>query len=187
MKIKHILLFCSLTFILFGCMNKQTPQNQANGDIRVEQSSYRPDNIMNNKDVADHLANIASEVPDVNDAASLVVGPYAVVAVDINEDVERQEAGTIKYTVLEAMEHDPYGRSAVVIADADMIERLREMKTSMQEGAPVNGVVEELGNIVSRYMPTFPINNQNNRSEDIVDDNQNNTDQNNLDRNNTER
>src|SRR5699024_9921869 len=114
-----------------------------------------------------------SDVPEVNDAVALVAGQYAVVGIDIGKDVERQETGTIKYTVLEAMEHDPYGRSAVVVADADVMERLRVMKREVQAGAPVQGIADELGNIVSRYMPTFPINDKQ-RPEDIIDENNNN-------------
>lgn len=151
-----------LAFSLFGCTNTQVPRQQADPNVEVEQSSFRSDKIMNNKDVADHLANIASNVPMVTDAASLVAGPFAVVAVDIDETVERQEAGRIKYSVLEAMEHDPYGRSAVVIADADVLERLKEMGRSVQEGEPVQGIIEELSTIVGRYVPTFPIGSQKN-------------------------
>lgn len=159
MQKTHMLgLLCCTVVLITGCQNKtDTAENDANKQIQVEQSSYESDHIMNNEQIAEHLATIASEVTDVNDAIAVVAGPYAVVAIDIDESVERQETGTIKYTVLEAMEHDPYGKSAVVVADADLWERMKEMKQSVQDGAPAEGIAEELGTIVSRYMPTFPI------------------------------
>lgn len=159
-------------FLFVGCQ-KNDNDTALNNDqnVTVEQSSFQSDQMMTREDIADHLADVASKVPDVKDAVSLVAGPYAVVGIDIDETVERQEAGTIKYTVLEALEHDPYGRQAIVIADADIMERLREMKKDIQNGAPIQGVAEELGNVVSRYMPTFPIR-DNQNPEDIIEDNQ---------------
>lgn len=157
---RYILAFLSFTVFLLAaaCQNNTaTPKNDGNKQIQVEQSSYESDLIMNNEQIADHLATIASEVTDVHDAVAIVAGPYAVVAIDIDETVERQETGMIKYTVIEAMEHDPYGKSAVVVADADLWKRIKEMKQSVQDGAATEGIADELGTIVSRYMPTFPI------------------------------
>ena len=37
-------------------------------------------------DIAEHLVNIASSVPDVNDATALVFGRYAIVGIDVNKD-----------------------------------------------------------------------------------------------------
>src|SRR5699024_5672262 len=66
--------------------------------------------------------------------------------------------GSIKYSVNEALHHDPYGKTAVVVADADVLERLRGMGDKINQGYPVQGVVDELAAIVGRYMPDFPIN-----------------------------
>src|SRR5699024_9251346 len=134
--------------------------------IDVEQSSYEPDNIMDRNDIADHLANLAVKTNHVNDAAAIVVGPYTVVGLDINEEAERTRTSTIKHTVLEALEHDPYGREAIVIADADMPNRLRGMIEAIQNGAPIQGVADELANIASRYMLTTP--KSHNQEEDII-------------------
>ena len=38
-----------------------------------------------------------------------------------------------------------------------MTERIREMGNKIQHGYPVAGVVDELAEIVSRYMPSFPV------------------------------
>lgn len=129
---------------------KQPPDNT------IEQSSYQQEHTLTNEQIASHLAKVASEVPNVHDATAVVVGPYAVVGIDIDDMAERSRVGTIKYSVNEALEHDPYGRTAVVIADADMMTRLKEMRQQLQEGKPIQGIVDELATIVSRYMPAFP-------------------------------
>lgn len=127
----------------------------------VEQTQHKNNSDMaSNADIATHLANVANEVPDVHQAVAIVAGPYAVVGIDIDKKTERQRVGTIKFSVSEALHEDPYGKTAVVIADADATERLRRMKERIQDGEPIIGVVDELAEIVARFMPTFPVEEQ---------------------------
>lgn len=150
--------------LLFGCVQnnedhslpseKKDPDNRI---VNVKNSAPRLEKDYSNEQIADHLAHVASRVPQVNDAASIVVGPYAVVGIDVDKDLDRSRVGTIKYTVLEALQHDPYGRSAVVVADADIMERIRGMNDKIQQGYPVQGIIDEVAAIVGRYMPDFPI------------------------------
>ncbi|MBO1003553.1 YhcN/YlaJ family sporulation lipoprotein [Pseudogracilibacillus auburnensis] len=158
MKIRLMLILFVISLLLMSCNRNNTmPDNQRNENIAVEQSSYEDEVNLTNQEIASHLATIASEVPNVNDAAAVVAGPYAVVGINIDEATERQRVGTIKFSVNEALQHDPYGKTAVVVADADMTQRLRDMGDKIQQGHPVQGVVDELSEIVSRYMPMFPV------------------------------
>jgi len=153
--------------ILTSCNQKQN-NTQPNRDLTsIEQTNYlQNDTIMNNNDIASHLANVALGVPNVNDAAAIVAGPYAVVGIDINAETERQHVGTIKYSVSEALQHDRYGRTAVVVADADVLQRIRDMRDKTAQGHPIQGTVDELAEIVSRYMPTFPVNEHQPKEQD---------------------
>src|SRR5699024_11094814 len=63
----------------------------------------------------------------------------------------------IKYAVLEAVAHDPYGQKAMIVADADLNERLQGMANKIQEGQPIEAITEELANITGRWMPEVPI------------------------------
>lgn len=157
---RSIILIVAMLFLSVGCTqnNSESQQTQDKQEpIGLEQTSFQDEYSLTNEQIASHLATIASEVPDVNDAAAIVAGPYAVVGIDIDEMTERERVGTIKYSVNEALQHDPYGRTAVVIADGDIMTRIREMGNQLREGQPVKGVVDELASIVSRYMPTFPV------------------------------
>src|SRR5699024_2457091 len=111
-------------------------ENQDQGIIHVKDSSIEENQQFENKDIATHLANVASDVPNVHDAAAIVAGPYAVVGIDVDGTLDRSRVGTIKYTVSEALQHDPYGKTAVVIADADIMERIRSMRQNIQDGYP---------------------------------------------------
>jgi YhcN/YlaJ family sporulation lipoprotein len=152
-------------FFLSGCQNdtateaplEQEGQNNSNRFIQVENPDSQEDTNLTNTEIANHLAEVASSVPEVNEASALVAGPYTVVAIDVHEDIDRSEVGTIKYTVSEALYHDRWGKTAVVVADPDLMARFRTMGTRIQEGYPVQGVIDELAAIVGRTMPEFPV------------------------------
>ncbi|WP_234447090.1 YhcN/YlaJ family sporulation lipoprotein [Virgibacillus salexigens] len=148
--------------IFAGCQlqSQEKPlsdEEKNNQMIQVKNSDPTQQKNLSNNEIADHLANIASNVPNVNSATSVVAGPYAVVGIDVDKDLDRSRVGTIKYSVLEALYHDPYGKTAVVVADADGNERIRGMADKISQGHPVHAVVDEVAAIVGRYMPDFPI------------------------------
>ncbi|MEW9677853.1 YhcN/YlaJ family sporulation lipoprotein [Lentibacillus sp. L22] len=147
--------------ILAGCQqNGETslPEKENGNQLtHVKNSQPVENDNLTNSEIADHLADIANTVPNVNSASAVVAGPYAVVGIDVDKDLDRSRVGTIKYTVTEGLRHDPYGKTAVVVADADITERLRNMSNKIGQGHPVNGVVDELSAIVGRYMPDFPV------------------------------
>ncbi|WP_053219802.1 YhcN/YlaJ family sporulation lipoprotein [Virgibacillus senegalensis] len=152
----------SLGLVLVGCQQEKSLPDQQNQDptIQVENSDPGDGQQKNysNQEIADHLASLAADVPNVHDASSVVAGPYAVVGIDVDKDLDRSRVSTIKYSVAEALHHDPYGKTAVVIADADGMERIRHMADKIQQGHPAQGFVDELSAVVGRYMPEVPIN-----------------------------
>jgi YhcN/YlaJ family sporulation lipoprotein len=162
MKLFHMVIILSCALLFAGCNQQQeksiedTDNNKEFTQIKSSEPSEKKK--LTNTEIANHLANIASDVPNVNDAVSVVAGPYAVVGIDVDKNLDRSRVGTIKYSVLEALYNDPYGKTAVVVADADGNERIRNMANKIQQGHPVYGVVDELAAIVGRYMPEFPIN-----------------------------
>ncbi|MFD2628256.1 YhcN/YlaJ family sporulation lipoprotein [Oceanobacillus kapialis] len=164
MKLPFVFLMVGSLLFCFGCQQSEeeplASKDESSQYIQVKDSDPAQRKNLNNSQIATHLANIASDVPNVNDAASVVAGPYAVVGIDVDKDLDRSRVGTIKYAVLEALYHDPYGKSAIVVADADITERIRGMGNKIQQGQPVQGIVDELAAIVGRYMPDFPINDQ---------------------------
>lgn len=149
-----------IPLLLAACQQEQGMQEPTNEGkpIEVKDSDPQPKQKLSNNEIANHLATIASEVPNVKDATSVIAGPYAVVGIDVDKDLDRSRVGTIKYSVVEALHDDPYGKTAVVIADADGTQRIKQMADKIQQGHPIQGVVDELSAVVGRYMPDFPIN-----------------------------
>src|SRR5690625_7022580 len=126
--------------------------------MQIENSQPNDNPPVENDQISNHLAKVANQVPNVNNATAIVAGPYAVVAIDVDKELDRSRVGTIKYSVSEALQHDPYGKTDAVVADADATERIRSMTRKMQDGYPVQGIIDELSAIVGRSMPNFPIN-----------------------------
>ncbi len=157
---KLLITTISFLFIAAGCAGnndeKTALNNGQNNFITVNQPNNNVNGQMTGEQIAEHLVDLATRVPDVKDATAVVAGNYAVVGIDLDKDLERSRVGSVKYSVAETLKDDPYGAQAVVVADADTVERLREMRKDIQNGKPVSGVMNELAAIVGRLMPQIP-------------------------------
>lgn len=151
-KFSALILFVCAIVGLAGCQNNQNNNDGTN----ITDISYKNEKTKTPNEIARHLVDVANSVPDVNDATALVIGQYAIVGIDVNKDLDRSRVGTIKYTVSEALKNDPYSVNAIVTADTDITERIRKVQQHMQNGRPVEGILEELSEIVNRLMPEAP-------------------------------
>lgn len=149
----------SFFIIAAGCSQNDTKDraydNDQNNFFRVNQGNDRTEN-MTGEQIAEHLVELATRIPDVKDATAVVAGNYAVIGIDVDKDLDRTRVGSIKYSVAESLKHDPYGANAVVVADADTVERLNQMREEIQNGRPIEGVANELAGFVGRIMPQIP-------------------------------
>lgn len=153
---KPIFTFTILSLLLlFGCQQNITREENTTqkGFANNNQTETQG---KSGQDVAQHLTQLASRVPEVHDVTAIVIGDFAIVGVDVNDELDRSDVGVIKYSVAEALKSDPYGANAFVTADVDTVTRLREMRAQMDAGHPVAGIMEELAGIVGRLMPVTP-------------------------------
>src|SRR5690606_38404354 len=111
---------------------------------------------LSNTEMAEHLAHIASSIPGVKHATAVVLGPYSVVGIDVDAELDRTRVGTIKYSVAEAIKQDTNGSNTMVVADGDVTERIRRMSLKIRQGHPEDAILDELSEIVGRYMPEVP-------------------------------
>lgn len=164
-SIKSILLL--VLFIAAGCgangNNAQETQDAEQGSrVKVQNTVNEADaDRQKSVDKANYLAQLAGKVPDVNGATAIVIGDFAVVGIDVNKDLERSEVGSIKYSVNEALMHDPNGARALVVADPDLRARIAEVAEDFRNGAPIQGIMNELADITGRIIPTTPADNLN--------------------------
>ena len=152
----YLVLIISL-FLLFGCNNRDddVAQNQ-NNIVNVKNSTIQNVDKQTGQQISKHLADLATSIPKVNDATAVVLGRYALVGIDVNQDLDRSEVGSIKYSVAESLKNDPHGARAIVIADPDINARLKEIGEDIQRGEPIEGIMNELADIAGRVIPEVP-------------------------------
>ncbi|WP_374723814.1 YhcN/YlaJ family sporulation lipoprotein [Calidifontibacillus erzurumensis] len=161
-------------FIIAGCAQNESKEsvgeNNQNYAMEISQKTNNANrHTLNGEERAEYLANLAARVPDVKDATAVVAGDYAVIGIDVDKDLDRSRVGSIKYSVAEALKDDPLGANAVVVADPDTVERLREMRDEIANGRPIEGIINELAAIVGRMMPQIP--QDLNKNEDPLEQN----------------
>lgn len=162
--LKKIIPFTILSILLIGCKMGNNPSGHPSGNSnmtvqekqRVPQTNDEQKPHLSAMETAKRLADLATKVPNVNDATVIVMGNTAIVGIDVAAKLDRPRVGTIKYTVAEALKKDPHGKTAVVIADPDVVQRIREMNQDIKRGRPIAGFAEELADIAGRFMPQFP-------------------------------
>lgn len=150
-----------LVVLASGC--SQTAKNGAassplpnQNQIQVQQIAPPKLEIKDRQAVAERLENLAVSIPQVESAHCVIFGNTAVVGINVNPNVERSRLGTIKYSVAEALHKDPYGIHAIVTADMDLDQRLRNIRDNVKAGRPVAGFAEQMADIIGRVMPQLP-------------------------------
>ncbi|WP_044642450.1 YhcN/YlaJ family sporulation lipoprotein [Risungbinella massiliensis] len=128
--------------------NQNIPHTQ-----RVKQTAPEPNVNRSPQAIADHLSKLATQFPQVRDATVLSIGNYTVVGLDVDPTLDRGRVGTVKYAVAQALKEDPNGSNALVTADMDLYQRLREANEDLQQGRPLAGILHELADIVGRIIP----------------------------------
>ncbi|MCA1029920.1 YhcN/YlaJ family sporulation lipoprotein [Bacillus timonensis] len=149
--------FFLLLGAITGCGGDQKAIDEKKQElIHVKNTTEEKIQNKSGQEIAKHLVDLATSIKNVNDATAVVVGKYAVVGIDVNAKLDRSRVETIKYSVAESLQHDPFGANAVVVADPDTVERLRQMGKEIQDGRPITGILDELAQIVGRVMPDVP-------------------------------
>ncbi|WHY87947.1 YhcN/YlaJ family sporulation lipoprotein [Neobacillus novalis] len=156
---KKIFTMAALCLLLGGCntdRHKENAKSENHSLVNVKNSYIESADRKSGQQISKRLVHLATSIPDVNDATAVVLGRYAIVGIDVNAKLDRSQVGTIKYSVAESLKKDPYGANAVVVADADTTERLKEIQADIKKGKPIRGIMEELADVAGRLMPEIP-------------------------------
>ncbi|MGG0124440.1 YhcN/YlaJ family sporulation lipoprotein [Bacillus paranthracis] len=167
----YLLMVCLL---ITGCsIGKKDNPNEKPEQKNVSMKNVNYTNKSNkpNEKAADHLASLAASVPGVNDATAVVVGKYAIVGIDVKAKLDRTRVESIKYSVAESLKNDPDGANAVVVADVDTYERLKQIGKQIKKGKTGESILDELAAIVGRVMPQVPNDMIENRETNPIKDN----------------
>ncbi|WP_210363680.1 YhcN/YlaJ family sporulation lipoprotein [Bacillus sp. REN3] len=166
-------LFAAISFVLLiSACSWQNDEAREEQDKRVKvQNSYiQQVDRQSGQEISEHLVNLTADIKGVDDATAVVIGRYAIVGIDVNQNMERSEVDTVKYTVAEALKKDPHGARAAVIADPDVTARLKEIGKDIRAGKPIQGILNELADITGRIIPEVPADMIDPQSENPTED-----------------
>lgn len=159
-EVRRLLLAVLMLSVFVGCTKgnegASPSQTTDRNGVRAEQTAPAQRENLDAAAIEARLESLARGVPGVQSANCVVYGKTAVVGIDVKQDMERSKIGTIKYSVAEALRKDPYGVNAVVTADMDLDQRLRNIRDKVRNGRPVVGFAEEMADIIGRIMPQLP-------------------------------
>lgn len=153
-----------VSLLLIACVasacggREAAPEAKNAGDayeVRVEDSATGVDEERSRATEA-RLEQLAESIQDVKHANCVIIGNTAIVGIDVGGDVDRSRVGTIKYAVAEALRKDPVGIHAIVTADMDLHHRLLEIRQDIANGRPMEGIAEEMADIIGRIVPQLP-------------------------------
>lgn len=99
------------------------------------------------------IAETVTRIQGVERASVLVAGKTALVGIDLKSNITGSMIDSIKFSVKEAVERSGNGYRAVVSADLDTVTRARSLIRDVQSGKPVEGISNEIADIVSRLIP----------------------------------
>jgi YhcN/YlaJ family sporulation lipoprotein len=152
----------SLICLFVGCQTENAspakdaapgPNQTITQTQRVKQTQPNPNRDHSSQAIADRLVKIATSVPHVKGATAVVLGKYTLVGIDLDPRLDRGRVGTVKYAVAQALQEDPQGAQALVTADVDLTQRIRDVLEDIKNGRPVAGILEELADITNRIVP----------------------------------
>src|SRR4051812_47200351 len=86
----YLVLIISL-FLLFGCNNPDDVAQNQNNIVNVKNSTIQNVDKQTGQQISKHLADLATSIPKVNDATAVVLGRFALVGIDVNQDLDRSE------------------------------------------------------------------------------------------------
>ena len=100
MKFITILLLSFL--IITGCNQDQGASNTQKNDgnetpINVKNSVEEHVDRKTGQEISKHLVELATQIPEVNDATAVVLGQFAVIGIDVNSKLDRNKVETINF------------------------------------------------------------------------------------------
>ena len=81
-NVKIFLMLFISSFILFGCTGKEEQSAQSRNNqaaVNVKNSTFQHVDRQTGQQISKHLTDLATSIPKVNDATTVVLGRFAIV------------------------------------------------------------------------------------------------------------
>lgn len=143
-KVTIILCLLIAATLVAGCTAARKPDVNANKNPVAQENQQ-----------AKNLAIEAAKVNNVKSAYVVVSGNMAIVGININKKLEKNETERLKNEVGERLKKSDQQITDVrVSTDADTVTRVRRISDGIAQGKPVSGFNKEINEILRRITPT---------------------------------
>ncbi|NLP36232.1 MAG: YhcN/YlaJ family sporulation lipoprotein [Firmicutes bacterium] len=138
-------------------MPQQQPQQQV-----VPQEQPRPDA----QQMAERIADIATEVEGVDRSVVVVISNMALVGITLErqETAERGEEQIKKEVAARIEKKEPSIVNAYVSANPDIIKQLTDISQGIERGEPVSSFFDQIADVLNRMRAETDDNNNNNKN-----------------------
>lgn len=172
-----LVLALSLTMALFsgGCAERKPlpdnvppganppqlgPDNVPQGEIRTPTPDApppgTPDPAIDRqaKDLADDVAARVSDIDGIERAYVLVLGNVALIGIDVDANVRGTQVERLREEAAARAVDQRDIVNAVVQADVETVQRIREMAEGVRQGRPISEFFTQINEILNRAKPT---------------------------------
>jgi len=143
-----------MSLVVSACAPAQKPLQDPDPRLTPQQNNNVPERVNNAQAKAEEIARACDAVPGVEDSTVVISGNTAYVGLDVEGNLEGQEAQNVERAVIQkALAQDPSIRRCVVSSDADTVSRLKNIYQGVRRGTPISTFGNELEEIGRRIAP----------------------------------
>lgn len=121
--------------------SSNSDENKTNSDLSVK---------------ASNIANNLNKINGVQKATVIMVGDTALIGLNLNDNLGNDKVTAIKREVSTKTKNLESGVTTTFItASPDLVQRINNLAVDLKNGNAVDGVKDELNNLVNRISPTL--------------------------------
>ena len=152
--ILFVCVFLIFSLLLSGCaMPFRRPEPQRTPEETPQPTQPAPNQpARDDMNMADRIADLATDVEGVDSAVVVVVSNLALVGITLQRDaVEERDQSEIKQEVATCIEDEEPGIvNAYVSANPDIVKQLREISQGIQRGEPISAFFNQIADVLER-------------------------------------
>lgn len=152
-----IMLLGIITISSLGCNAQRKPADdgaRAPAPTAPAPAAPLPENPAEANRLAGSLAEKAVRVEGVKEATVVLTGSTALVGIDLQAGINRENTSAVKAKVAEIVKGaDNRIKNVLVSTDPDTVTRISRVSRGIAEGRPITSFSKEVGEIIRRISP----------------------------------
>jgi len=139
-------------------INNGLDNGMVRNDTNLNSGIITNDQLNNNRNRANQIAQRVAALPEVNRASVLINGDRAIVACDVRGDLTNRIDANLRNRIEAAVKAaDKNIRTVSITSNPTLMTRIRTLSTQINNGNPISNFADEFEDIIRRIMaPVTP-------------------------------